>query len=116
MNFCSFPQGGLLQEMLILAPFGFDGLYGLMRDRLEVCPQSGHLGLFCNRHRTRIKILYWDGTGLWICAKRLEKGRFSWPAAAAPGEGKVVLSQEELALLLGGIELGQLRRKAWYGR
>ena len=55
-------------------------------------------------------------TGLWLCTKRLERGRFSWPAAAATGEGKVVLSQEDLALLLGGIELKQTRRKAWYGR
>jgi transposase len=95
---------------------GFDGLYGLMRDRLQICPQSGHLALFCNRDRTRLKLLYWDGTGLWICAKRLERGRFSWPAAATTGEGRVVLSPEELALLLGGIELPQTRRKAWYGR
>jgi transposase len=93
---------------------GFDGLYGLMRDRLQICPQSGHLALFCNRDRTRLKLLYWDGTGLWLCTKRLERGRFSWPAAT--GEGRVVLSQEELALLLGGIELHQTRRKAWYGR
>ena len=87
-----------------------------MRDRLQVCPQSGHLGLFCNRDRTRLKILYWDGTGFWICTKRLERGRFSWPAAAALGAGKVALSQEALALWLGGIELKQTRRKAWYGR
>jgi IS66 Orf2 like protein len=42
---------------------GFEGLYGLMRDRLQVCPQSGHLGLFCNRDRTRLKLLYWDSDG-----------------------------------------------------
>jgi transposase len=95
---------------------GFDGLYGRMRDRLQICPQSGHLALFCNRDRTRLKLLYWDGTGLWLCTKRLERGRFSWPAAATTGEGRVVLSQEELTLLLGGIELRQTRRKAWYGR
>ena len=71
---------------------------------------------YVTRFRTRLKLLYWDGTGLWLCTKRLERGRFSWPTAAATGEGKVVLSQEELALLLGGIELKQTRRKAWYGR
>ena len=49
---------------------GFDGLYGLVRDRLWCEPTSGHLFLFCNARRNRLKILYWDSTGLWICAKR----------------------------------------------
>jgi transposase len=71
---------------------------------------------YVTRFCTRLKLLYWDGTGLWLCTKRLERGRFSWPAAATTGEGRVVLSQEELTLLLGGIELRQTRRKAWYGR
>jgi transposase len=56
---------------------GFDGLYGLVRDRLGHDPLSGHLFLFANRGRTRLKVLVWDGSGLWVCAKRLEKGRFS---------------------------------------
>src|SRR6187551_4038283 len=60
---------------------GFDGLYGLVRDRLGQDPLSGHLFLFANRARTRLKVLVWDGSGLWVCAKRLEKGRFHWPAA-----------------------------------
>jgi transposase len=50
---------------------------------------------------------------LWVCAKRLEKGRFRWPEAAAE-EAKVTVSQEELMLLLGGIDLRQTRRRAWY--
>ena len=48
---------------------GFDGLHGLVRDRLLCEPTSGHLFLFCNARRNRLKILYWDATGLWICAK-----------------------------------------------
>jgi len=59
---------------------GFEGLYGLVRDRLSCDPLSGHLFLFCNGQRNRLKVLVWDGTGLWVCAKRLEKGRFTWPA------------------------------------
>ena len=55
---------------------GFDGLFGLVRQRLEADPLSGHLFLFCNRPRTRLKVLLWDGSGLWVCAKRLEKGRY----------------------------------------
>jgi transposase len=58
---------------------GFEGLYGLARDALGLDPLSGHLVLFCNRACTRLKVLFWDGSGLWVCAKRLEKGRFSWP-------------------------------------
>lgn len=94
---------------------GFDGLYGLVRQRLAMDPLSGHLFLFCNRPRTRLKVLVWDGSGLWVCAKRLEKGRFSWPA---PGEQmtKVTMSAEELSLLLGGIDLAKTRRRKWWRR
>src|SRR5689334_24940552 len=62
---------------------GFDGLYGLARDALGLDPLSGHLALFWNRQRTRLKILFWDGHGLWVCAQRLEKGRYSWPSLLA---------------------------------
>ena len=60
---------------------GFEGLYGLVRDQLGQDPLSGHLFLFTNKTRTRLKALVWDGSGLWVCAKRLEKGRFRWPEA-----------------------------------
>jgi transposase len=95
---------------------GFEGLYGLVRDRLMCEPISGHLFLFCNARRNRLKILYWDSTGLWVCAKRLERGRFSWPTLSSEDETKVLLSHEELALLLGGIDLSRTRRKEWYRR
>ena len=49
---------------------GFEGLYGLVRDQLGLDPLTGHLCLFCNKGRNRLKVLYWDGSGLWICAKR----------------------------------------------
>src|SRR4051812_32993004 len=81
---------------------GFEGLFGLVRDRLDCDPLSGHVFLFANGQRNRLKVLFWDGSGLWVCAKRLEKGRFRWPAIGV-GETKITLTSEELALLLGGI-------------
>ena len=48
---------------------GFEGLYGLVRDQLGLDPLSGHLCLFCNRECNRLKVFYWDGSGLWVCAK-----------------------------------------------
>jgi transposase len=92
---------------------GFEGLYSLVRDRLELEPLSGHVFLFSNAQRNRMKLIYWDGSGLWVCAKRLERGCFRWPTAAA-GESKIVLSQEEMALLVGGIDLAGSRRRAWF--
>ena len=49
---------------------GFDGLYGIVANRLGMDPTSGHLFVFCNATRTRIKVLTWDGSGLWLCNKR----------------------------------------------
>ena len=92
---------------------GFDGLFGIARDRLGMDPLSGHLFVFCNGRRNRLKVLYWDGSGLWICSKRLEKGRFSWPVQGNE-QGRVRMSSEELALVVSGIELSQSRRKDWY--
>jgi transposase len=91
----------------------FEGLHGLVRDRLALDPVSGHLFLFSNRERNRLKVLFWDGSGSWVCAKRLERGRFSWPEPEA-GSGCVTLSHEAFALLIGGIDLSQTRRKNWY--
>ena len=89
----------------------FNGLYGAVQRQLNQDPLSGHLFVFSNRHRNRVKLLYWDGSGLWVCAKRLEKGRFSWPE----GEGaSASLRSEELTALLSGLEV---RAKAgWYRR
>ena len=90
---------------------GFEGLYGLVRGRLEGEPLSGHVFVFANARRNRLKLLFWDGSGLWVCAKRLEKGRFRWPEAK---QTRVTLSHEELALLLGGIDLVATRKRDWF--
>src|ERR1700686_3820246 len=83
---------------------GFEGLYGLVRDHLGQDPLSGYLFLFTNRTKTRVKALVWDGSGLWVCAKRLEKGRFRWPEAKARS---VAMRPEELAMLLNGLDMAQ---------
>lgn len=96
---------------------GFNGLFGLVRDRLGEDPLSGHVFLFTNRARTRVKALVWDGSGLWICAKRLERGCFHWPEESPEaGNGKsVVMRPEELSMLLHGLDLKTVkRRKNWY--
>jgi len=92
---------------------GFEGLHGLARDRLSCEPLSGHVFVFANARRNRLKLLFWDGSGLWVCAKRLEKGRFRWPETT-DRQTKIVLTQEELTLLLGGIDLTQTRQRRWY--
>jgi transposase len=92
---------------------GFNGLYGLVRERLECDPTSGHVFLFTNARRNRLKLLVYDGSGLWVCAKKLDGGRFRWPIRDS-GVKKIVLSHEELALLLGGIDLTQTRPRKWH--
>ena len=94
---------------------GFNGLFGLVRDALQEDPLSGHLFLFANRDRTRIKILVWDGSGLWVCAKRLEQGRFAWPQAEV-GDTRVTMRGEELTMLLSGIDLRQTKPRKWFRR
>src|SRR3984893_19596248 len=91
---------------------GFEGLFGLVRDHLGQDPLSGHVFLFTNRTRTRLKALVWDGSGLWVCAKQLEKVRFGWPEAE--GRHSVTMRSEELAMLVNGLDLKQTRQRNWY--
>lgn len=93
----------------------YDGLWAAAQQQLHEEPKNGALFAFTNRERTRLKLLYWDGTGVWVLAKRLEQGRFSWPA---PGEkrAKLALAPEALALLIGGVELKHGSLKPWYER
>lgn len=88
---------------------GFNTLYSYVQTILAQDPLSGHLFCFTNRTHNRVKLLFWDGSGLWLCAKRLERGTFGWPS----GEGESLsLRPEQLQLLLHGIE-GTPRRH-WY--
>lgn len=82
---------------------GFDGLYALVRQELRRDPLSGDVFLFTNRTRKRAKLLYWDGTGLCLFAKRLEQGCFA--ALWREDSEAVKLTQSELALFLEGATL-----------
>lgn len=66
-----------------------------------------HLFVFCNRGRDKIKLLYWDRNGFWLFYKRLEKGRFRWPATT-PGQ-PLLVDRRQLNWLLEGLEIGQPR-------
>jgi transposase len=92
---------------------GFNGLFGLVRDQLLCDPLSGHVFLFSNSQRNRLKLLFWDNSGLWVCSKKLEEGRFYWPEVSDT-RAKIVLSHEEFAMLLGGIDLAQTEHRRWY--
>ena len=95
---------------------GFDGLFGLVRNHLGLDPLSGHLFLFSNRERTRLKVVVWDGSGLWVCAKRLERGRFGWPQVNDESRS-VSMRPEELSMLINGMDLVQARsRSNWHRR
>ena len=93
----------------------FNGLHGVVLDRLQEDPCSGALYVFTNRRRNRIKTLYWDGTGMWVMIKRLEQGCFTWPKGVGEKE-KLALAPEALALLLDGVDLKQGSFKPWYQR
>lgn len=89
----------------------FNGLYAAVQQQLQEDPLSGHLFVFTNQARNRMKILFWDGSGLWCCAKRLERGRFGWPS----GEGaSATLRIEELSALISGLEIQS--KSNWYRR
>ena len=96
---------------------GFEGLGSLVKHQFKEDPLSGHLFVFANRSRNRLKVLYWDGSGLWVCAKRLEKGRFAWPRPeSVPETGALRILAEELTLLLSGIDLEKTRARDWWRR
>src|SRR5579859_3114133 len=97
----------------------FDGLHGLVREFLGQDPLSGHLFLFLNRRRDRVKILFWDRDGLVIWYKRLEVGTFQQldptpRATQLSGAAGLELTVTDLALILGGIDLTTARRRKRY--
>jgi transposase len=80
---------------------GYDGLAALVQGTLAENPFSGHVFVFRGRAGDRVKVLWWDGSGLCLFAKRLERGRFVWPQAQS---GTVSLTAAQLSMLLEGID------------
>lgn len=91
----------------------FDTLAAVVREVIDDDPLSGHLFVFCNRRRDRLKVLLWEESGFWLLAKRLERGTFLWPEAS---RARVEYSTAELAALLAGLELSGRRRKRYRRR
>ena len=94
----------------------FQGLTEIALGHLAEQLSREALFVFRNRTRTRIKLLYFDGTGLWVATKRLEKGTFSWPKPSEIGQKKLKLNPEALQLLLDGVDMRGGHFKPWYGR
>ena len=88
---------------------GFDGLALQVQEMLKRDPHSGHLFVFRGKRGDLIKILWHDGQGLCLFAKRLERGRFLWPSAA---DGTVTIAPAKLAYLLEGIDW-RMPRRTW---
>lgn len=92
---------------------GFDRLAAMVQEIIGQDPLSGHLFVFFNRPRSRVKVLAWDGSGYWLWYKRLETGVFKLPGS---DRSNVELTSAELALILEGIDLAGARRQKRYVR
>ena len=95
---------------------GFDGLAADVAQVLRNDPYSGAAFVFRSKRGDYVKILHWDGTGLWLLIKRLEQGTFSWPKSIEEGRVKLKLTPEALTMLTDGIDLRGARMRPWYER
>ncbi len=95
--------------------YSFDSLMGRAEEVFKQDPLSGHLFLFLNRRRDRIKVLFWDRDGLAIFYKRLERGTFQIPTPTSGKQG-IELDHAQLAKILEGIDLGSGSRRKRYRR
>jgi len=93
----------------------FDGLRALVTNTMQLDAFGGHLFVFANRRRDRVKILYWDRDGFAVWAKRLEEGTYAMPFEDG-GEKRREITAQELGAILSGIDLSQARRRKRYQR
>jgi len=94
----------------------FNGLYDIATGHLSGQLTTEAVYVFTNKRKNRIKLLYFDGTGLWVAAKRLEQGTFSWPKPSEKSQRRLTLAPEALQLLLDGVDLRGAQFKPWYER
>ena len=94
----------------------FEGLSAEVKHALEEDERSSQVFVFTNKRRDRVRMLYWDGTGLWLLTKRLEAGTFAWPKMPESSDAvkKLRLRAEALEMLLSGIDLKGARLRPWY--
>ncbi len=92
----------------------FDTLSALVEQELHEDPLSSKLFVFLNKKCDRVKLLYWDQTGLWVMAKRLERGCFKRPIPSDRSKPKLHLRPEALEMLLSGIDLKDGTQRGWY--
>ena len=95
---------------------GFNGLTVAAVEYLAQPLACDALFVFVNKRHTRVKVLCFDGTGLWLATKRLEKGTFSWPEPSETGQRKITLQPEALRLLLDGVDMRGAKFRPWYER
>jgi len=88
-----------------------NGLAVLVEQEMSGEPFSGNVYLFCNKDRKLIKAVWWDKTGFWLCQKRLEKELYPWPKTS---EAVQELSEEELSMLLRGIDFFKAHKTLFY--
>lgn len=93
----------------------FDGLHALVTDNMRMDAFAGHLFVFSNKRRDRVKILYWDRDGFAVWAKRLEEGTYAMPFTDTD-ERRREITAHELGALLSGIDLSQAKRRKRYRR
>ncbi len=94
----------------------FDGLYAVVSSTMQLNAFDGHLFVFSNRRKDRIKILYWDQDGFAIWAKRLEAGTYAMPFTEPDGQRRCEITAQELGAILSGIDLSQANRRRRYQR
>jgi transposase len=94
---------------------GFDGLHALVTGAMKLDAFAGHLFVFANRRKDRVKILYWDRDGFAVWAKRLEEGTYAMPFGEEDEAGREITAQE-LGALLSGIDLSTAKRRKRYRR
>lgn len=94
----------------------FDGLAVMVQQIVGQDPLSGHLFIFCNRRRDRVKLLHWDRDGYWIYYKRLEQGTFRFPSVERDADTGVEMTWPDVAMWLEGVDLSSVKRQHRYVR